>query len=162
GLSIGMSSSTAALVARERISVCSVPAVTARHAVTPVRGVSRHITLFGFQVVNTMRSGQKVIPMSFENSERCLENLECLLGIQSRSAVGLDPRDQGLLSRHYPFPFGNVACCSSERTFVRLHSCEYITRHACFSAAFPTVRHLDCCERGSRSKPASHLVAEPT
>lgn len=73
--------------------------------------------------------------MSFENIERCLENLHCLLGIQSRSAAGLGPRDHGLLSRHYTFPFGNVACCNSERTFVRRHSCEYITRHACFSVA---------------------------
>src|SRR5262249_30465758 len=80
--------------------------------------------------------GQKVIPMSFENIERCLENPQCLLGIQSSSAAGLEPRDHGLLSRHYTFPFGNVAYRSSEDTFVRLHSCEYIASRACSSVVF--------------------------
>src|SRR5262249_50227104 len=79
--------------------------------------------------------GQKVIPMSFENIERCLENPQCL-GIQSSSAAGLEPRDHGLLSRHYTFPFDNVSCCGSEDTFVRLHSCEYIASRACFFSGF--------------------------
>jgi hypothetical protein len=64
--------------------------------------------------------------MSFENIERCLENLQCLLGIQGGDTGGFEPFDHQLLSRHYTFLFGNVACRSSEDTFVgRLHHREY-------------------------------------
>src|SRR5262249_31640920 len=61
--------------------------------------------------------------MSFENIERCLENLQCLLGIRGGNTHGFEPFDHQLLSRHYTFPFGNVAYRSGEDTFVgRVHT----------------------------------------